>query len=237
MSLTGAGRAEAVSPIPLSAISEIALKDPEPAREYLGGYMGVVERELLGVGISDPIELGIHVSIKHIVTQDPNMEGTAGIEGFNDGMQVVKPRVIHEQVGTSAKNHYKDGVTVGFEFRKSQLRKGRFNSLAPLKEIPEAKIEALKDEIGIWMRDNDVRGITPELVLFLHPYARLGLAYFHNAKGVELNGYLQEIEHRLRTNPDNSHESILSKLEAIKKGYSKAKLWQESSKTPALTAE
>jgi len=213
MSLTGAGRAEAVSPIPLSAIGEIALKDPEPAREYLDGYMGVVERELLGVGISDPIELGIHVSIRHIVTQDPNMEGTAGIEGFNDG------------------------VTVGFEFRKSQLRKGRFNSLAPLKEIPEAKIEALKDEIGIWMRDNDVRGITPELVLFLHPYARLGLAYFHNAKGVELNGYLQEIEHRLRTNPDNSHESILSKLEAIKKGYSKAKLWQESSKTPALTAE
>lgn len=217
MFATGKKRAISGKVVPISQLREISDKH-ERVKEYLSGYMSVVEGRLSEMGIDSPSQLGIHESFMHIIVQDDDVKGTSGVEGLVDGTRLVKFNQDHERLDKSAWNHYRDGYTIGLKFESSNLRVGNFEALAHEADIERRHLPMIDDEIGKWLSGNRLTSVRPDVLIHLHPYARLGFSYCINSGGEGPEDYLQQIAHRHDTNPSIQGLKA-AHLEAVRRGF------------------
>lgn len=214
MHARGRGRAEAGRPIVMQAVRGI--KDPERIREYLSGYMGVVEKSLEDIGIVSPIDLGIHESFMHVVVQDPFISGTTGIEGLNDGMRLHDIDLYHEGLGKSHWNHYRDGHKIGVAFARANIRQGKFEAMAEEEVLAMQHRQLARDEVKTWLTSRGIATLDPQVVIHLHPIARLSFAHVINYGEEGLGAFRQSLEERVRRNEyytDEKKDELISGID------------------------
>lgn len=171
----GEKRAHAGKLIVIDAVRGI--QNPAEVTTYIMGYMKSVTASLSEIGITEPAQLGVHESFMHIVVQDPNVEGTTGIEGLYDGTRAVEPADIHSHLDESSLNHYRDGYSIGVAFARANARRGKFEALAGFDEIPKQLRELLSQEVKVWLKNWGIDASLPEFFLRLSPIARLSFSY------------------------------------------------------------
>ena len=215
---TGKQRASSGRLLPIQAIREIYLKDPVRAHEYLYGYMSSVQEALSNNGIKDPDQLDIHESFTHVVIQDPKLEGTAGMEGLNDGMEAVESSQLYSGVGASMSTHYNDGYKIGVEYTKTLARKGIFEPLTYEEEIPKYLRNMLSAEIVKWLQEKNLESINSDVILHLTPFSRIGFGEYFKYNG-NLDLFVSDLTHRQITNAKLSQEQRDKNIDAARKGF------------------